>query len=139
MVSHDRYLIRRLATSVWAIEGRELRVFREYEVYREWKEERQKVLVRQRERQRSQATQVLERNCERERCRVAQRETERRAKRGGELEDKIHDLEARQGDLEARIAAASAAQDVAEVRRLGEEYGEVEAELNAALTEWAEL
>jgi phage shock protein A len=55
------------------------------------------------------------------------------------LEDKIHDLEARQGDLEARIAAASAAQDVAEVRRLGEEYGEVEAELNAALTEWAEL
>jgi hypothetical protein len=55
------------------------------------------------------------------------------------LERKIHDLEARQANLERELAAASEAQEVARVRELGAEYSAVEAELDASLTEWASL
>jgi ATP-binding cassette subfamily F protein 3 len=139
MVSHDRYLIRRLASSVWAIRDHELHAFRGYQAYRDWKEERRRVRARRRTRERAQSGDAVARRRERERRRAAQREDERRAERRAELEGIIYDLEARQSDLELELTAASEAQDIARVRELGAEYSAIERELNAALAEWAEL
>ena len=136
MVSHDRYLIRRLATSVWAIEGRDLRAFRDYEAYRAWKEEQRRSHA-----PRKGCTRVTEdaSTRRRERRRAARRESERRAARQADLEERICDLETRQAELERQLATASEEQDVARVRELGAEYGAIEQELNASLAEWTEL
>jgi ATP-binding cassette subfamily F protein 3 len=142
MVSHDRYLIRRLASSVWAIEDGELRAFRGYEAYREWEERhhrKQTSAARRTKRKRAETNDALARRRQQERRRAAQRDKVWRAERQAELEERIHDLEARQADLEPQLAAASEAQDVARVRELGAEYGAIEQELGAALAEWAQL
>jgi ATP-binding cassette subfamily F protein 3 len=138
MVSHDRYLIRRLASSVWTIEDQELQTFRRYEAYEDWKERRRRERNDRRARSRT-GRDVGARERERERRRAAKQERERRAQRQADLESRIHDLEARQADLEVQLAAASEAQDVARVRELGAEYSAVERELNASVAEWAEL
>ena len=137
MVSHDRYLIRRLASSVWAIEERELKVFRAYEAYKAWKEERRRSQARHKGCGRAKSGEASAR--QRERRKAARRESEQRAARRADLEERICDLEARQAELERQLAAASEEQDVARVRELGAEYGTIDQELNASLAEWAEL
>ncbi len=158
MVSHDRYLIRRLASSIWAVaEGpaaggpagrRELRAFRGYEAYSEWKEERRQVRARgwgtgaggPAWRSDSKGSPARRGAATSGRgTSLAKREAERRARRQSELEGRIHDLEARQADLERQLTAASESQDVARVRELGAEYSDIEQELSASLAEWAEL
>jgi ATP-binding cassette subfamily F protein 3 len=146
LVTHDRYLIRRLATRVWAIEDGQLWKFREgYEAYRDW------------ERQRSQEKQALqrgrypdpaegrreiqdkgERGRTREAHKALKRERARRVRRQGELEEEIHKLERRRAQLGAQLAAASEQQAIERVRQLGTEYSLVEAELNALLVVWTD-
>lgn len=137
MVSHDRYLIRRLASSVWAIADRELRAFRDYGAYSGWRKQRRQNPTPEGIRERGESADALRR--QRELRRAAQREADRRAQRQAQLEERIHDLEQRRTGLEHRLAAASEAQDVARVRELGAEYREVERELNLSLAEWADL
>ncbi len=139
MVSHDRYLIRHLASSVWAIEGGVLRSFVGYDAYREWTAEQRSLRPRLEAGEGRSRDASLQRHRERERRKATERERERRAQRRMELESRIHRLEARQGDLEGRLALASQAQDVARVRELGVEYSAVEQELNDSMAEWEEL
>jgi ATP-binding cassette subfamily F protein 3 len=134
MVTHDRYLIRKLATHVWAIEDGQLWEFKEgYEEYREWQ-------ARRCERVQSllEETRVkTERERVREARRTAEREATRRAHRQTELEHMIRQLEARRAQLESQLTAASEQQEVERVRRLGVEYAGVEAELDSLLAAWA--
>lgn len=139
MVSHDRYLIRRLATSVWGMEDGELERFVSYQAYREWAEGRRRIRACRVTGERTDEDEALKRRRERERRRAAERDRERRERRQAELERRIQTLEVRQDDLAACLAAASEAQDIARVRELGAEYSTVERELNASLAEWAEL
>jgi len=139
MVSHDRYLIRQLVSSVWAVGDRSLRVFRGYEAYSEWRGQRRQGRARRRGRERADGGGVSARQRAHERRRAARREEERRAKQQTDLEERIHDLEARQADLQLQLAAASEEQDVARVRKLGAEYSAIEQELNTSLAKWAEL
>ena len=138
IVTHDRYLIRKLATHIWAIEDGQLWEFKEgYEEYRQWESQR---------RQRAQSSQEQEKETqartERERSRkarrVAEREAVRQAQSRAELERKIHQLEVRRTELEAQLVAASEQQKVERVRQLGVEYAGVEAELDTLLAAWAD-
>ncbi len=136
IVSHDRYLIRELATHVWAIEGQRLWEFKEggYDEYRDWDAQR---------RQRVQAppekkAQATEREITRKARRAAERDAQRRAQRQAELERSINQLEVRQAELETELAAASERQEVERVRQLGAEYAGVEAELETLLAAWAD-
>ena len=135
IVTHDRYLIQALATSVWAIGDGQLWEFKQgYDEYRDWDIQR---------RQRSPVDRENQVKTERERAREArravQREAARQALRQAELEQAIDQLEARKVQLEAHLAAASEQQQVERVRRLGAEYGEVEAELDMLLAAWADI
>jgi ATP-binding cassette subfamily F protein 3 len=136
IVTHDRYLINRLATHVWAIEGRQLWEFKEgYEAYHEWREQR---------RQRKQALpetaggQLEERRRVREARKAAGREAARRTRRQSDLEEAIHQLETRLTQLEVQLAAASEEKAVERVRQLGAEYASVEVELDGLLAAWAD-
>jgi len=131
-VSHDRYLIEALATQVWAIEGESLHVHRgkysEYIVERAGREELE-------ERERSREREEKKRDEERS----EKRERERRARRLAELEDAIAGLENRLAALAGDLTAASAAQDVARLTELGNEYAQVEGELRRLVAEWEAL
>jgi ATP-binding cassette subfamily F protein 3 len=134
LVTHDRYLIRRLATHVWAIEDEELWAFKGgYEAYREWMAQRLE------QGDPSGATQAkTERTREREARKAEEREAARQARRHRELEEMISELETRRAQLEAQLAVASEQQEVERVRQLGVEYAGVEAELDTLLTAWAD-
>jgi ATP-binding cassette subfamily F protein 3 len=143
MVTHDRYLIRELASRIWAIEDGEMREFRVLEDYRDWKEQRRQERARQRTQDQEGGATASARVRAREQRKAAKREEERRAQRQSELEERIHELEARQRELEIQLAAASqegpAASAVARVRELGLEYTRIEQELDELLAAWAEV
>ncbi len=141
MVSHDRYLIRRLATCVWAIGDGQLWEFKEgYEQYHGWEmQRRQQGGARDESADRSNLLVKLERERAREARRAAERAAARRVHRQVELEQTIHRLETRLAHLEGQLAAASEQQAVDQVRRLGVEYSQVETELNTVLAAWADM
>ncbi len=138
MVTHDRYLIHALADRVWAIQDGELREFRTYEDYRE-REKQREARSRRQKQGRGEHHDGSARDCSRRQREAARREAERCALRRAELEQRIHELEMRQTELTAQLAAASQKQAVERVRELGEEYGEIEQQLDQLLGDWAEL
>ncbi|MFQ5409017.1 MAG: ribosomal protection-like ABC-F family protein, partial [Anaerolineales bacterium] len=129
LVSHDRYLIDRLATQVWSLSDGELTVFKGS--YREFAAQR---------RQAGADPQAPERPAAHSRDRQSKsrpgRDERRRAARAAELETAIDATETRLAEVEREIEAAGIAQDVARVRRLGEEYEALQAELAASMAAW---
>jgi ATP-binding cassette subfamily F protein 3 len=135
LVTHDRYLIRRLATCVWAIEDGQLWEFKEgYDEYHAWEIER-----RQQRRAPQEAWFDVEQERAREARKSAEREAARLALRQAELEQTIHQLEVRRAQLEAQLAVASEQQEVERVRQLGIEYRQVEMELDTLLAAWTDV
>jgi len=135
VVTHDRYLIRRLATCVWAIEDGQLWEFKQgYDEYHDWEARR-----RQQRRTSQERRARTDRARAREARRAVQREAARQALRQAELEGTIQHLEVRRAQLEAQLAVASEQQQVERVRQLGAEYRQVEAELDALLAAWTEV
>jgi ATP-binding cassette subfamily F protein 3 len=143
MVTHDRYLIRELASCIWAIDDGQLRAFRGLEGYRDWREQRRQERVQRKTQDQARGLAASARIREREQRRTAKQEAERRALHLAELEERIHELEARQSELEAQLAAASqegpADWAVARVRELGLEYSQIEHQLEELLAAWAEV
>lgn len=130
LVTHDRYLIRSLATRIWAIADRRLWDFRYgYEEYQAWEAQRRSQKNLQRERQSA-------REQEREARRKAEREAASQARRRTELEELIMQLEAHKVELEKQLAIASQEQEIERVRQLGSEYARLEARLDALLAAW---
>jgi ATP-binding cassette subfamily F protein 3 len=140
IVTHDRYLIRRLATLVWAIADGQLWEFKEgagsspYDEYHAWEVER-----RQQKQGAREARLKTERERTREAGRTAQREAVRQTHRQAELEQTIHELEVRRAQLEAQLAVASERQEVGRVRQLGAEYRQLEQELDTLLASWTDV
>jgi len=135
LVTHDRYLIRRLTARIWAIEDGRLWEFKEgYEEYHEWETQR---------RQQRRALREMRGRAERERMqearKAAERKAGRQARRRAELEEAIHQLEMRRAQLEAQLVIASEQKAVERVRQLGIEYSEVEAELDTLLAAWTDV
>jgi ATP-binding cassette subfamily F protein 3 len=133
LVAHDRYLIRALATRVWAISDGQLWVFDEgYDAYRAWDQQRRAgAAAAENEKAKGQRA----RNAERD----AEREAQRRARQRAEVENAIRHLEARLSELEAELADAGTAQEVGRVTELGTEYARVQAELDVQWTLWESL
>ncbi|HEC23607.1 MAG TPA: ABC transporter ATP-binding protein, partial [Chloroflexi bacterium] len=148
LVSHDRYLIRNLATQIWALHtprrargGRTEVVIYEgpYEEYLVWRNRRreeagtdepEKQTARRRPPEPEEAAALRER----------QRLTPyQRRKRLAEVEERIHQIETTLADLSAGLEAASSTGDVGEVARLGEEYARLENELETLMDEWEQL
>ena len=138
LVTHDRYLVDRLATQLWIIHARE----RELEVFSgTWAEY---VETRERDTQAPDVRQIKEKWSDEQRLarreeQRAKRETEARQQRAAELEVEIQRLEGEMEALEQEIAAASAAQQAMRVHELGTIYGELQDQLQERVDLWAEL
>ena len=137
MVSHDRYLIHKVATHVWAIAENQLHVFNEgYEAYEAWhrlwrdapSKAQQKASAA---RERHEAV----RRVQRDRKRAFDKQRERLE----ELEATIHAFEVDLKELTAALGAAGRKQDISGVSKLGTEYRKIESKLDQLLEEWAEV
>jgi ATP-binding cassette subfamily F protein 3 len=137
IVSHDRYLIRKLATHVWAIGDGQLWEFKAgYGAYREWEMQRREWIGLPEDEAERESPGEAERRRMREARRAQEREAAREAQRQVELEQMIHELEGRRAQLEDQLAAASERQEIERVRQLGIEYAGIEAELDTLLAAW---
>ena len=123
-VSHDRYLVDRLATQVWEIEGGELRVYEGgYSYYRRRRaEERQPQPQFQRQRP--------PRRREKPQPRPGQEE------RAAELLERATALEEELSRLERELVEASYAGDPQRIAELHARYKEQKRELEKVLAEW---
>ena len=139
LISHDRYLIRRLATHIWAIADGRLWTFEGggagYEAYQTWMRQRRERRAAEGEA----GIATTARQHERAARRAAERAAARLARQREELEARILHLEALKEQLEQELAAASERQDVDRVYHLGEEYGRIEQELETTLAAWVTL
>ncbi len=137
LVSHDRYLIDALGTQVWEIDKDSctLEIFQgtysEYRVFQETQNSSGSM-------DKAVSRQALDAN-RRERAAKNRALTEerRRAARLEKIEERVADLENRLSDISARLAQPPADQD--EVIRLGDEYVEIQNELEALIREWEGL
>jgi ATP-binding cassette subfamily F protein 3 len=135
MVSHDRYLLEKIATQVWAIADGKLKAFPEgYPAYRSW-HQMWRDAPRQAEEEEDDARVKWE--AERRAQRERQRALDHQRERLEELEAQIHRFEIRLEALTAALERAGRQQDVARVSKLGAEYRQVEARLDHLLEEWA--
>jgi ATP-binding cassette subfamily F protein 3 len=134
MVSHDRYLIDRLATQIWQLEGGRLTVFGG--TYAEFVERRTQQAEASKQ---AAAQQRAESRREGGQDRQSKNEARKRAKALADQEAAVHRLEERLVQLEADLAAASQAQDVTKIQRLGAAYTETQHQLEAAMEAWAAL
>ncbi len=142
LVTHDRWLAQSIATQVWRVDGDEMRAYKgNYEEYLKLRGlEAEGGLPGSNgddgARERAQMEADRERAREERRQRKA---AEKRAEQAAAMEARIHELEARLGQLSNQLEAASVAGDVAKVHRLGVEYQQTDAELHRVMSEWAEL
>jgi ATP-binding cassette subfamily F protein 3 len=138
LVTHDRYLVDRLATQLWILRPEDLSL----EVYRgswaEYVEDRQKGIEVAAETEAKQKWSDEERQARIEEQRARRRE-EARQQRLAELEGEIHNLEGQMKALQAEIEAATAVQAAMRIHELGTIYGRLEDELQERLDRWAEL
>jgi ATP-binding cassette subfamily F protein 3 len=134
LVSHDRYLIDRLATQIWELREGRLHVFTgtlaEHNEARRIAAERQKA-TREMERRETRRDGVDERQ-----QRAADR---KRQEATTQMEVRVHGLEEELARIARELDDASQRQDVAAVTRLGFAWQEKQQQLERALEEWAAL
>ncbi|MCA9935805.1 MAG: ABC-F family ATP-binding cassette domain-containing protein [Ardenticatenaceae bacterium] len=133
LVSHDRYLVDRLATQIWELRDGRLRVFNGS--YQEYLAQREQEILAQKEAAVLE-TAVPANHGTDEPAQLSKNEQRRRAAA-------LHELEANITALEARLAQITrdmeqAAQDSAfdKIQTLGIEYADTEKQLEQRLEEW---
>jgi ATP-binding cassette subfamily F protein 3 len=134
LVTHDRYLVDRLATQLWLLEDGQLRVFKgSYQEYLA-ERERQENLVKE--------TASKERDIYRQRKSEAraQEYAERdRVTRLAQVEKDITGLEAKLKEIGYQIQEASNDQAFDKIKNLSLEYAAVESRLEKRIQEWEDL
>jgi ATP-binding cassette subfamily F protein 3 len=138
LVTHDRYLVDRLATQLWVLhpEEQSLEVFEgSWAAYQEERTRQEQVPeVRQSKEKWSQEQRHARRNEQRTR-----REEEARQQRVADMEAEIHRLEGELKALQEEIAVAGEKGQSMRLVELSTLYGELEGQLHEYLEQWAEL
>jgi ATP-binding cassette subfamily F protein 3 len=141
LVSHDRYLVDRLATHLWVIKDQRLEIYEggytQYVALRREQEldkEATRPGDREREKQEDKERQAKERRAQN----LLRKEALAKEKKLAELEAGIAELEARQQELSRELEVAGVSGAVARVNELGREYAQVERQLHERMAEWSQ-
>jgi ATP-binding cassette subfamily F protein 3 len=132
--SHDRYLVDALATQIWAVSPGKLTVFKG--TYKEYAAARdaQPAVVPEKPGANVSAARPAAQPQKKNGLNAFQLQ-----KKVAELEAAIETLEDQLEELNSAIAAASSQGDAGKVAELGAAYTRAEADLHAAMEEWATL
>ncbi|OGO04929.1 MAG: hypothetical protein A2Y73_06810 [Chloroflexi bacterium RBG_13_56_8] len=135
-VSHDRYLIDRLATHIWYIHDGCMEQYEgNYSAYQEEVRRRQEALAENAEVPRP--SQSDDQRGEDER--LAQRRNRWRVERAKALEAEISEMERMLSEMSELIEQASAARELARLHSLSQEYREVQEALTERMQQWEQL
>ena len=134
LVSHDRYLIDRLATQIWEVRDGRLDVFPgTYAAYMAARESANQTAKA------NAAEQRIESRRGQSDDRQAKNDMRRRERALAEMETTIHRLEQELAKIEEDLQKASHDQDLARIQRLSDAYSKTQATLEQSMEEWAEL
>ena len=134
LVSHDRYLVNRMATQIWDLRDSRLRVYTGS--YQEYLAQREQESIAVKERAIGPALATEPTFTKASVQKLSKNTLRRQAERQQELEDLIHEAESRLARIGIELQAASSKQDVAEIRRISLAYGDTESELADLLEDW---
>lgn len=138
LVTHDRYLVDRLATQIWDLRNGRLRVFngsyQDFLAHRQLEAQAEKEAAAQRKTAVSAASPSLNGNDP-----LSKNEQRRRAAQLAAVEDAITHLEAQLAEITLALQEATAAQDVDKIQTLSIEYARTESQLAEKLSEWETL
>jgi len=134
LVSHDRYLIDRLASQVWDLRDGRLQVYnggyQTYLVQRDQEGLEEQVPIVQPV---AEPELLVARPAGPQRSKNAQR---RHVQRLQDLEDQVHELELELSRLTDELQEATLRQEVEEIMRISQEYGVIETTLADVLVKW---
>lgn len=137
LVSHDRYLVDRLASQIWELRDGRLRVYAgSYQDY---------LLTRGQETTAAKEAAALRRpetrleSSNQSATALSKNEQRRREKAVQALEGQIHALEVALEGVSAELQAAGALQDYPGLQQAGQTYAELQARLEELLDEWEAL
>jgi ATP-binding cassette subfamily F protein 3 len=137
LVSHDRYLIDALGTQIWDIqkESATLEVFQgTYSGYKAFQESQKTSAVSVDEENSREANTYQQDRAAKNRALAKERHRQNRLE---EIETRVAELEVQLSDIGDQLAAPPADPD--EVMRLGDDYVELQNELEALISEWGSL
>jgi len=134
LVSHDRYLVDRLASQVWELrEGRMVVFGGSYTEF---------MAAREREREEARSA-VTDQRAEGRRLqghdRRSKNEERKRERALAAKEAEIYTLEQKLGEIEAALQKASYAQQLEKIQQLSNAYAETQNALEQSMSSWAEL
>jgi len=143
LVSHDRYLIRDLATQIWALDQphrgaeTEFVLFEgPYDEYIAWRDGKTLPESKPQPAPEPETSPAPEPEPAQKRSTLTPYQRQQRLRH---VEDTIHQLEVKLVDLSGMVEAASSGGEVDRVRQLGQEYAATESRLNALMEEWEDL
>jgi ATP-binding cassette, subfamily F, member 3 len=134
LVSHDRYLIDRLASQIWELRDGRMIVFPH--PYTEY------VAAREREREEAKSS-VAEQRADSRRLqghdRRSKNEERKRERALAEKEAEIYRLEQKLAEIESALQKASYAQQLEKLQQLTKAYTETQTAIEQSMASWAEL
>ena len=133
LVTHDRYLIDALGTQIWEIEPDESQLTFFEGTYSQRREERERLAALRT----AVVTQTVKQRAVRRSVDPAAKEERRRIARLQELENKIAAQEVQMAELGRKLE--NPPKDTALVRKLGNQYAALQAEMDGWLAEWEQL
>jgi ATP-binding cassette subfamily F protein 3 len=138
-VSHDRYLIRALATDIWALADGEIHPLKgDWDRYVSWRRERMGLPSEQAQADAAERARQQNADDHRQRRRKTN-ETQRLQRRFAQVEELIAELESALKTIDADLAAASASGELDKIARLGQQHVESTTRLQELMDEWAAL
>ncbi|MCX5655684.1 MAG: ATP-binding cassette domain-containing protein [Planctomycetota bacterium] len=140
-ISHDRYLVKAVATHIWAIDGREVRcILGGWDDYMTWRQERLGCAGHEvDEAKEARKASYEERKALEREARRRENAINRLRKRHEEIEAKIQAAEENLARQMRKITAAGEAGDLDRVASLGREYQQADAALKALWAEWEDI
>ncbi len=135
MVTHDRYLVDRLATQIWELDEARLHVHEgDYQEYLTWREEKTAVVKEEAAIARVEAKQA--RLAENNGSGLSKNEQRRRAETLVALEAEIHTLEEKLETLSKAMETATQTESVGKIQAISIEYATTEQSIDTLMEKW---
>ncbi len=134
LVSHDRYLVNRMAGQIWELRAGRLSVY--YGGYQAYLAQRQRESAAEKETSRANGAGASTASNQDNQPPISKNAMRRHAERVNDLEEKIHNAESQLARMGEELQAATLAEDVAEIRRISQAYANTERMLADLLQEW---
>ena len=134
LVSHDRYLINRLASQIWDLRDGRLKVYKGG--YQNYLEQRDQEALFLKESKAAEAAPAANGRPGRADRGLSKNERRQQAKRLQALEDEIHEKETQLAEIAEALQEASQRQAVDDIRRLSEAYADMDVQLAELMASW---